>query len=107
MILRELHHDNLPKVYDHFSEADSYFLVMDYIEGDDLLALPSKRDQRHFPAEQIKMWSKTLLETVKWTCQKFCVNGITTIDLKKRSVPLTVNDSHREWQTAGGQLSNF
>ena len=35
-LLARLHHPALPRVSDHFSEADGQFLVMQFIPGDDL-----------------------------------------------------------------------
>ena len=35
-ILAQLDHPNLPKVSDYFSEAGNEYLVMDYVEGQDL-----------------------------------------------------------------------
>src|SRR5918999_4394994 len=35
-LLARLHHQALPRVSDHFSEADGQFLVMQFIAGDDL-----------------------------------------------------------------------
>jgi TonB family protein len=88
MMLRKLHHENLPKVYDHFSEADSQFLVMDYIEGDDLLTL-LKRRTTPFPAEQIMTWAKTLLETLKYLHSRSPV--IIHRDIKPQNIKITSN----------------
>ena len=54
-ILAELHHTNLPKVYDYFVSEDKYFLVMDYIKGDDLLSLLNRRNSG-FPEELVVTW---------------------------------------------------
>lgn len=46
-ILARLFHPNLPRIYDHFSEAGRWYLVMDYIEGetleDRLIQLPDHK----------------------------------------------------------------
>src|SRR5690242_18897732 len=36
VILANLRHPNLPRVYDHFVSGEQQYLVMDYIEGEDL-----------------------------------------------------------------------
>ncbi|HEX4713314.1 MAG TPA: WD40 repeat domain-containing serine/threonine-protein kinase, partial [Ktedonobacteraceae bacterium] len=36
LLLAELMHPNLPRIYDHFSEGGNWYLVMDYIEGETL-----------------------------------------------------------------------
>ena len=38
-ILARLHHPNLPRVIDHFSFDGQQYLVMDYVEGQDLWEL--------------------------------------------------------------------
>ncbi|MEQ8168555.1 MAG: protein kinase [Candidatus Eremiobacterota bacterium] len=54
-MLAELHHTNLPKVYDYFVSEDKYFLVMDYIKGDDLLSLINRR-AGGFPEDVVVTW---------------------------------------------------
>jgi len=34
--LSQLHHPNLPSMYDHFTDPDHWYLIMDFIEGDTL-----------------------------------------------------------------------
>lgn len=41
-LLANLHHPNLPRVTDYFSEGDRYYLVMDYVQGADLSQIVSK-----------------------------------------------------------------
>src|SRR5688500_19933305 len=41
-LLARLHHPALPRVSDHFSEADGQFLVMQFIPGDDLSEMRSE-----------------------------------------------------------------
>ncbi|MEK6256114.1 MAG: protein kinase, partial [Chloroflexota bacterium] len=61
-VLARLDHPNLPKVSDIFSEADSDYLVMDYIPGDDLLSLMIKnRQKNNFLDERMVLtWSNQL-----------------------------------------------
>src|ERR1700681_51028 len=42
-LLARLHHQALPRVSDHFNEGDGQFLVMQYIAGDDLFEMLSRR----------------------------------------------------------------
>jgi Tol biopolymer transport system component len=44
-ILARLHHPNLPRVIDHFSFEDKQYLVMDFIEGQDLWEMVESRQQ--------------------------------------------------------------
>jgi Tol biopolymer transport system component/predicted Ser/Thr protein kinase/flagellar basal body-associated protein FliL len=43
LILARLHHPNLPRVTDHFSFNDQQYLVMDYIDGEDLWTMVEQR----------------------------------------------------------------
>src|SRR5437763_17125018 len=46
MYLSRLKHENLPRIYDHFTDPEHWYVVMDYIEGetlDDLLTKTSRR----------------------------------------------------------------
>src|ERR671938_2007192 len=42
-LLARLHHPALPRVSDHFSEADGQFLVMQFIPGEDLEGMRLKQ----------------------------------------------------------------
>lgn len=64
-LLARLHHPALPRVSDHFSEGDGQFLVMQYIPGDDLSEMMSKR-QGPFPASQVLSWADQLLDSLDY-----------------------------------------
>src|SRR5258706_1456729 len=38
-LLARLHHQALPRVSDHFNEGDGQFLVMQYVEGEDVFVM--------------------------------------------------------------------
>ena len=44
-ILARLHHPNLPRVIQHFSHKGSQYLVMDFVEGQDLWEMVQQREQ--------------------------------------------------------------
>lgn len=46
LLLANLRHPHLPRIYDHFSHAGRWYLVMDYIEGETLEVY-----QQHVPAD--------------------------------------------------------
>lgn len=63
--LASLRHPVLPKVSDHFLENGEQFLVMDYIEGEDL----SKRlreTKKPFPLNWVLFWADQLLEALEY-----------------------------------------
>lgn len=51
MLLARLKHPSLPSIYDHFSEAGRWYLVMDYIEGETLESRLAR--VRRFRAEDV------------------------------------------------------
>ncbi len=58
-MLSNLSHPNLPRVTDFFSEGDTHFLVMDYLEGGTLESLLDARSQP-FPETQVLVWADQL-----------------------------------------------
>jgi len=53
-LLARMHHPALPRVSDHFSEGERQFLVMQFIGGDDLAEMSSKRQRDWDPFRQSK-----------------------------------------------------
>lgn len=49
LMLAGVKHEHLPRIYDHFSENDRWYLVMDYIEGETLEARLDKSRQGGLP----------------------------------------------------------
>ena len=64
-LLARLHHPALPRVSDHFSEADGQFLVMQYIPGDDLSEMMARK-RGPFPANQVFTWADQLLDALDY-----------------------------------------
>ena len=64
-LLARLHHPALPRVSDHFSEGEGQFLVMQYIPGDDLSEMVTRR-QGPFPASQVLSWADQLLDALDY-----------------------------------------
>jgi len=60
-ILHTLRHPNLPVVRDYFMENNRYYIVMDYIEGDDLGELIKNVEGEGLPAEDVINWSVEIL----------------------------------------------
>jgi len=52
LLLTGLAHQSLPHIYDHFSEAGSWYLAMDFIEGETLEERLSKTPGGHLPPEK-------------------------------------------------------
>ena len=66
-LLANLDHDTLPVVYDSFTEGNRLYVVMEFVEGDNLKQqvreLKAKYDGQ-FPVETVKRWAKELLEVL-------------------------------------------
>ena len=64
-LLARLHHQALPRVSDHFMEGDGQFLVMQYIPGEDLFEMQSRR-QGPFPPEEVLRWADQLCDALDY-----------------------------------------
>ncbi|MCM3902322.1 MAG: protein kinase [Pyrinomonadaceae bacterium] len=64
-LLARMHHPALPRVSDHFAEGEGQFLVMHFIDGDDLAEMSAKRGGP-FPPEQVLTWADQLLDALDY-----------------------------------------
>jgi eukaryotic-like serine/threonine-protein kinase len=64
-LLASLRHAALPKVIDHFSEGDGWFLVMEFIGGDDFAEMLKQRGAA-FPINQVMDWGDQLLRALEY-----------------------------------------
>lgn len=64
-LLARLHHPALPRVSDHFSEGDGQFLVMQFIPGDDLSEMMTRK-RGPFPSDQVLTWGDQLLDALDY-----------------------------------------
>ena len=64
-LLRTLRHPALPGVIDYFKEGPSWFLVMDFVPGDDFEALAERRGGP-FPVPAVLSWGDQLLEALEF-----------------------------------------
>ena len=62
-LLAALRHPALPVVIDYFVEGKAQFLVMQFIEGDDLGKLLDHRRSR-FPPAEVVVWARTVLDAL-------------------------------------------
>jgi serine/threonine protein kinase len=62
-LLANLRHPALPRVIDHFDETDGLYLVMDFVEGDDLWEMLKKRGAP-FPLADVISWAGQLLDAL-------------------------------------------
>ena len=64
-LLNSLKHSALPRVSDHFEEADGLFLVMEYIPGEDVGSMLDP-DKQAFTVEQVQKWADQLLDALDY-----------------------------------------
>src|SRR5678815_5031876 len=64
-LLARLHHPALPRVSDHFAEGEGQFLVMQFIPGDDLSEMMTRK-RGPFPADQVVTWGEQLLDALDY-----------------------------------------
>lgn len=64
-LLANLHHPALPVVIDHFRDSSGQFLVMQFIEGDDLATRLEKRGTP-FPTSEVVEWADQLLDALDY-----------------------------------------
>lgn len=65
-LLYRLRHKNLPRVTEYFIEGGSMFLVMDYIDGEDLEKLASKLPGKRITVEQCVKWMNEVLHILEY-----------------------------------------
>ncbi|HLM00468.1 MAG TPA: protein kinase [Pyrinomonadaceae bacterium] len=63
-LLNSLLHPALPHVSDYFTEAGGHFLVMQYIEGEDLFAVLKREGA--FPVRDVLRWTDNLLDALDY-----------------------------------------
>ena len=65
-LLYRLRHKNLPRVTEYFIEGGSMFLVMDYIDGENLEKLRSKLPGKRISVEQCVKWMTEILHILTY-----------------------------------------
>jgi serine/threonine protein kinase len=60
-----MHHPALPRVSDHFNEADGQFLVMQYIAGEDLSVMLAQKSGP-FPQSEVLRWADQLCDALDY-----------------------------------------
>ena len=64
-ILSELKHPNVVHIQAYFQEQGNYYLVMEYVEGNNLQQLQKKRNSP-FGEEQVIEWATTILKVLNY-----------------------------------------
>jgi serine/threonine protein kinase/regulator of sirC expression with transglutaminase-like and TPR domain len=65
-LLADLLHPNLPRIYDHFTENQRSYLVMDFIEGETLEDYLEHTPGRTLPLDQVLTWGIELCDVLSY-----------------------------------------
>jgi len=69
-ILARLRHMHLPRVIDHFTESGKYYLVMDFVEGEDLEVIVTRDGKGGLPEEKVVKYAIQVLDVLDYLhCQ--------------------------------------
>ncbi|MCS7080737.1 MAG: protein kinase [Chloracidobacterium sp.] len=89
ILLNGLRHAALPVVFDHFTEGDGHFLVMQFIPGKDLAEMLTAQGGP-FPPGQVAKWADQLLDALEYLHGR--TPPIIHRDIKPQNVKLTPED---------------
>jgi len=70
LYLSKLQHKNLPHFYDHFTDPDHWYVVMEYIEGETLEEILKKTPGGRFPLQQVLAIGITLCDVLQYLHQQ-------------------------------------
>jgi len=65
-LLADLLHPNLPRIYEHFTENDRSYLVMDFIEGQTVEEHLEQVGGGPLPIEQVIKWAEQLCDVLNY-----------------------------------------
>ncbi|MCA1621954.1 MAG: serine/threonine protein kinase [Acidobacteria bacterium] len=88
-LLNRLRHAALPRVSDHFEEAEGQFLVMEYIPGEDLSQM-LKSSGTGFPPARVLAWADQLLDALEYLHTQ--EPAVVHRDIKPQNLKLTGRD---------------
>jgi serine/threonine protein kinase len=90
-VLSQLHHPHIPAFVDAFMEQGRYFIVLNYVEGNDLTDLIRKARQRNqfIPLAQIMQWILAICDAVMFLHSQHPI--IIHRDIKPDNIRITPN----------------
>ncbi len=91
-ILACLDHPNLPKVIDFFDDKGSYFIVMEYIQGETLEEIYMEKRQGFLPEAMVLDWSIQICEALVYLHNQD-PHPVIFRDLKPKNVMLSRKDN--------------
>lgn len=92
--LAGLDHPNLPKVFDYFIQDGNQYLVMDYVEGENLQQVLDRHLQQHgvpLPEKLVLIWADQVLDALEYLHGQQ-PHAIIHRDIKPSNIVLTHGD---------------
>lgn len=86
-VLARLDHPNLPKVYDYFSAWANEYIVMEYVDGENLASILN-RHRGPLPEQVVLAWARQILDALAYLHSQH-PNPIIHRDIKPANVILT------------------
>jgi len=65
MVLSPLKHPNIVSITDYFDEAENYYLVMEYVEGENLHQMLTQRGEP-FAEDQVLQWARQIADVLNF-----------------------------------------
>ncbi|KAG8953426.1 hypothetical protein FRC04_002268 [Tulasnella sp. 424] len=84
-ILRDLKHFNITKIKEYYQDESTLFIVMELVEGGDLLDRIIHSGGHGIPEEQARAWTAEMVDAIQYTHRKKIMHR----DLKPENVLLT------------------
>ncbi len=69
--LQSLDHNNIPKVREHFEWQQRMYLVMDFVDGENLEQKLMRQDSRPFSEQQVLQWIMPVCEVLQYLHTRF------------------------------------
>ncbi len=88
-LLNTLHHTNLPEVSDYFVNCNRYYLVMTFVEGEDLETILARDGKPELPVKKVLEWATEVLQVLE-----YIHNQKPPIVLRKKLYELFKNQRH-------------
>jgi len=89
MVLSSLKHSNIVSIHDYFEENGEYYLVMEYVEGDNLQHMLARRGAP-FSEREVVTWATTMCDVLNYLHSHY--PPVIYRDLKPSNIMLNTTD---------------
>ena len=85
-VMQSLHHPNIPKIISSFFRGDSFFFVMEFVDGIDLSAYRKQHGNPGLPVDKVVGWAIQVLDALSYVHER--PSPITHRDIKPSNILL-------------------